>query len=269
MLQPGCNKVGGVTSKPIECRVYVCGRVMIERRDRVLSDGALAGPQGRLLFAFLATRRNQPISKTEVIDAVWGTRTPPSADTTINAITSKLRAALRTLGIPAPHGVATEVGTYQLLVPNAWIDLEHARMAIDRAEGALRRDAPGEAWPDANVAAAIASQSFLPEEQHPWVHRQRETLARVLRRALLVLSVVSTRNGEYELGIQHAAEALSAEPFDELACQALMRAHAAAGNRAEALRVYSKCRKLFRDELGATPSPQTEAVFLQILRAAD
>jgi DNA-binding SARP family transcriptional activator len=95
---------------------------MIERRERVLTDAALAGPQGRLLFAFLATRRNHAISKTRVIDAVWGTRTPPSA---------------------------------------------------------------------------------------------------------------------------------------------------AAGNRAEALRVYSKCRKLFRDELGATPSPQTEAVFLQILRAAE
>ena len=249
--------------------MYVCGRVMVERRERVLSDAALAGPQGRLLFAFLATRRNQPISKTHVIDALWGTRTPPSADTTINAITSKLRAALRTLGIPAPHGVATEVGTYQFLVPEAWIDVEHARTAIDRAEGALRRDAPQEAWSDANVAAAIASQSFLPDEQQPWVQQQREMIARVLRRALLVLSVVSTRNGEYELGIQHAAEALAAESFDELACQALMRAHAAAGNRAEALRVYAKCRKLFRDELGATPSPQTAAVFLQILRAAE
>jgi len=268
-----CSAVAGMlaesSSKATDCRVYVCGRVMIERRERVLIDAALAGPQGRLLFAFLATRRNQAIAKTQVIDAVWGTRTPPSADTTINAITSKLRAALRSLGIPAPHGVATEVGTYQFLVPNVWIDLEHARTAIDRAEGALRRDAPQAAWPDANVAAAIASQSFLPDEQHPWVRQQREMIARVLRRALLVLSVVSTRNGEYELGIQHAAEALAAEPFDELACQALMRAHAAAGNRAEALRVYSKCRKLFRDELGATPSPQTESVFLQILRAAD
>ena len=58
-----------------------------------------------------------------------------------------------------------------------------------------------------------------------------------------------------------------AEPFDELACQALMRAHAAAGNRAEALRVYANCRKLFRDELGAEPSEQTAAVFLSILRA--
>jgi DNA-binding SARP family transcriptional activator len=46
-----------------------------------------------------------------------------------------------------------------------------------------------------------------------------------------------------------------------------MRAHAVAGNRAEALRVYANCRKLFRNELGAEPSEQTSAVFLSILRA--
>ena len=50
---------------------------------------------------------------------------------------------------------------------------------------------------------------------------------------------------EYQLGIQHAA----------------------AGNRAEALRVYANCRKLFREELGAEPSEQTATVFLDILRA--
>jgi DNA-binding SARP family transcriptional activator len=33
------------------------------------------------------------------------------------------------------------------------------------------------------------------------------------------------------------------------------------------LRVFARCRKLLRDELGASPSPQTEALFLKILRA--
>ena len=36
---------------------------------------------------------------------------------------------------------------------------------------------------------------------------------------------------------------------------------------AEALRVFAKCRELLRDELGVSPSPQTEAVYLEILRA--
>ena len=250
----------------IDCRVYLCGRVMIERRGRVLADGALAGPQGRLLLAFLGTRRAQPVSKQQVMEAVWGEQAPPSAETAINAVVSKLRSALREVGMPAPHGVATEVGTYQFLVPTAWIDIEHARSAIDRAEGAWRRHDRLEAWSNANVAAAIARHSFLPDEQRTWVEQQRAIVLRVLRRALLTLSAVSTKSGEYELGIQHAAEALAAEPFDERACQALMAAHAAAGNRAEALRVYAACRKLFRDELGAEPSEQTANVFLSILR---
>jgi DNA-binding SARP family transcriptional activator len=252
----------------IDCRVYLCGRVTVERLGRVMTDGALAGPQGRLLFAFLGTRRNHPISKAQVIDAVWGAKTPPSAETAINALISKLRTTLRGLGIPSPHGVATEVGTYQFLIPGAWIDIEHARTAVDRAEGALRRNAIGEAWADANVAAAITRQPFLPDEQRTWVEQQRTNLARLHRRALLTLSEASARNGEHELGIQHATEALAAEPFDEQACQALMRAHAAAGNRAEALRVYAACRKLFRDELGAEPSEKTAQVFLGILRSS-
>jgi DNA-binding SARP family transcriptional activator len=40
------------------------------------------------------------------------------------------------------------------------------------------------------------------------------------------------------------------EPFRETAYQLLMKTHAAAGDRAEALRVYARCREVLRDELG-------------------
>ena len=83
--------------------------------------------------------------------------------------------------------------------------IEDARTSIDRAEGALRSHALSHAWASANVAAAITRQPFLPDEEHPWVQHQRAQLQRVWRRALLVLSAVSVRNGEHELGIQHAA----------------------------------------------------------------
>ena len=250
-----------------DVRIYLCGRVTVERNGRALTDAAIGGRQGRLLFAFLGTRRTQPVSKAQLIEAIWGSRTPPSADTAVNALVSKLRAALRALGVARPHGIATDVGTYQFAMPSTWIDVEEGRTALDRAEGALRRNDLGEAWASANVAGAIARQPFLPDDEHPWVQQQRAQLQRVWRRALLVLADVSVRNGEHELAIQHAAEVLASEPFDELACQALMGAHAAAGNRAEALRVYADCRKLFRKELGAEPSEQTAAVFLSILRA--
>ena len=46
-----------------------------------------------------------------------------------------------------------------------------------------------------------------------------------------------------------------------------MEAHVAAGNRAEALRVYERCRRLLSEELGAYPSPETESVYRSLLEA--
>lgn len=232
-----------------------------------MRDAALGGAQCRLLLAFLGTRRTRPASRLETVDALWGDAPPPSVDVSLNAVVSKLRAALRKTGIAPPHGVATESGTFQLALPDAWFDIEDARTSIDAAEGALRRHDLAGAWAAANVSAVIARQSFLVDEDAPWVVRERDTLQRIWRRACIVLSAVSTEKGEFQLGIQHADDAWSAEPFDEIACQALMRAHAAAGNRAEALRVFARCRRLFRDELGADPSERTTDTFLTILRS--
>jgi streptogramin lyase len=44
-----------------------------------------------------------------------------------------------------------------------------------------------------------------------------------------------------------------------------MTAHVAAGNRAEALRVYERCRRLLADELGTYPSPETESIYRELL----
>ena len=68
------------------------------------------------------------------------------------------------------------------------------------------------------------------------------------------------------MAVQYATEVIELEPFRETAYQRLMRLHAQMGNRAEALRVFGRCRELLREELGASPSPETEALFLQILR---
>jgi DNA-binding SARP family transcriptional activator len=46
-----------------------------------------------------------------------------------------------------------------------------------------------------------------------------------------------------------------------------MEAHAAAGNTAQALAAYERLRAKLADEFGASPSPETESEFLEILRA--
>ena len=57
-------------------------------------------------------------------------------------------------------------------------------------------------------------------------------------------------------------------PLHEAAHRALMAAHDAAGNRAEALRAYQRARRLLAAELGIDPSAETEAAYLALLGPA-
>ncbi len=52
----------------------------------------------------------------------------------------------------------------------------------------------------------------------------------------------------------------------EAGYQLLMRAYAAAGNGAQGLNVYHQLRDLLREELGTSPSPETDSVYKQLLR---
>lgn len=65
----------------------------------------------------------------------------------------------------------------------------------------------------------------------------------------------------------YAQQLVDLNPLLETSYCQLMRVHAALGNRGEALRVFSVCRERLRDELGTSPSPETEAVYLDILRS--
>ena len=74
-----------------------------------------------------------------------------------------------------------------------------------------------------------------------------------------------SQRGEVAQGVLVAEEAVALEPFRETAHRRLMQAHAAAGNRAEALRAYERCRRLLAEELGVDPSPETEAAYVELL----
>jgi SARP family transcriptional regulator, regulator of embCAB operon len=249
-------------------RIYLTGRVLIEDSGTVLLDESrLMGRQGRLAFAFLAGEHLRAVSRDELAEELWLGTVPPSWERSLSALVSKLRALLTSVGIPdvALNG---SFGHYQLLLPaNVWIDVEAASEAIDRAESALRGDRPQEAWGWAQVAYQISRRPFLMGEEGPWVTLKRSELREVFVRAHECLSEPTIWHKEPQYAVRHAREAVALEPFRETSYQLLMRAHAAVGNRAEALRVYERCRSLFSEELGVSPSPQTEAVYLEILRS--
>jgi DNA-binding SARP family transcriptional activator len=263
MLAVYCEKVGEMA-----LRIYLTNRVLVEESGTVLLDERrLMGRQGRLAFAYLVGERLRAVSRDELAEELWLGAVPPSWERSLSALISKLRALLASAGIP-DVALTSSFGHYQLLLPaDVWIDVEAASEAIDRAESALRRDKAPEAWGWAHVAYQISRRPFLMGEEGPWVTLKRSELRDVLVRAHECLSEPGIWGTEPAYAVKHANEAVTIEPFRETSYQLLMRAHAAVGNRAEALRVYERCRSLLSEELGVPPSSQTEAVYLEILRS--
>jgi DNA-binding SARP family transcriptional activator len=247
-------------------RIYLTGRVLVEDDGRILLDERrLMGRQGRLTFGYLAYEHIRDVSRDELAEELWLGTVPPSWERSLSALISKLRALLA--GLPGAV-LDASFGHYRLSLPaDVWIDVEAATQAIDRAESALRGNEPQEAWGWAHVAHQISRRPFLMGEDGPWVTLKRSELRDVLVRALECLSEPSIWHAEPEYAVRHATEAVSLEPFRETSYQLLMRAHAAVGNRAEALRVYERCRCLLSEELGVSPSSRTRAVYLDILRS--
>ena len=247
-------------------RIYLTGRVLVEDNGTILLDERrLMGRQGRLAFTHLACEHLRVVSRDELAEELWLGKAPPSWERSLSALVSKLRAQLAGLPDITLNG---SFGHYQLSLPaDVWLDVEAATNAIDHAESALRGDKPQDAWGWAQVAYQISRRSFLMGEEGPWVTLKRSELREVLIRSHECLSEPSVWHEEPKYAVKHAREVVALEPFRETGYQLLMRAHAVVGNRAEALRVYERCRSLLSEELGVPPSSQTEAVYLDILRS--
>lgn len=249
-------------------RIYLTGRISIEHGETLVEEREFAGRQGRLAFAFLISERHRPVTKEELISVLWPGKPPRGVETALAAILSKLRASLKKAGMAYEGVMDVRSGTIQVRFPrDVWIDLEHAGNSIDEAEGALRSGDARRAWMHAVALVIIARRPFLPGEDAPWIESRRVRLRSLLVRGLHILSHITDANGEHALAVQYATEIIELEPFQETGYRHLMQMHAGMGNRGEALRVFGKCRELFRDELGADPSAETERVFLSILRA--
>ena len=241
-------------------RLYLTGRVTAELGRAHFDERRLRGRQGRRAFVYLSLQRTRSVPIDELADAVWGTATPAGAwETALRAIVSSIRACLRQLDRQC--GVETTSGCYQLtLPPDTWVDVEASRRALEDAEAHARAGRTREAWGPANVAASIAARPLLGGVDAEWLTRARQSLRETRVRALECLAGVALANGEHPLAAQLAREVIELEPFHETGWRRLMRAHAAGGNRAEALHAYERCRKLLADELGVAPSPETEAI---------
>jgi SARP family transcriptional regulator, regulator of embCAB operon len=244
-----------------DARIQLCGRFVVVI-DGARIEEALPGRQGRALFAFLVLNRGRALLRDELLMAGWGADASVDSRSALSVLLSKLR-----------HGVAgdnlrgrTEI---ELLLPSeTFVDVEAALEGAHRAESCIAQGQWAQAWGPAGIAYHVASRSFLPGLQAPWIDGWRRRLDDVRLRGLESFAAAGLGLGGPALSQaeERARMLTDLAPYRETGHRILIEALERRGNVAEALRAYERLRILLREELGVAPSPDLQAVHRRLLR---
>ena len=203
-----------------------------------------------MLFAYMAANRARPVSRDELMGALWPSTAPAAPGPALSTLLTRLR---QTLG----HGVLEGRRELRLVLPpGAWLDVEALQAHAARAEAALARRDMRAALQAGHEAVALSERRLLPEFAEPWVEERRRELEERRHAMLEICARAGLALGGLELlAAERAARALvELNPYRESGYALLMEVFAARGDVAEALRVFDTLRILLREELGVLPS---------------
>jgi predicted ATPase/DNA-binding SARP family transcriptional activator len=225
-------------------------------------DGAVADVPGarlRALLIALALEPGHPVSKSALVDWIWGEQPPADAANALQRLVSRLRKVL-------PEGsIEGQPSGYRLSIAPEAVDAVH----FERLLGQAHNDEGPLQLPRLRDALALWRGAAMQDIDLP---ESAAFDAAATRLEALRLAAMEDRfDAEISLGrgaelVTELTDVVAAHPVRERLVAALMRALVATGRDSEALLVYQRTRETLADELGVDPSPELSALHVALLR---
>ncbi|MBP2335973.1 DNA-binding SARP family transcriptional activator/tetratricopeptide (TPR) repeat protein [Saccharothrix coeruleofusca] len=252
------------TASPLS--VALLGPVRAWRDGQGVDIGAA---RRRAVFAMLAVRVGQAVSRDELIDGVWGESPPATAAASLYTYVSGLRGVLephRSKRSAAEVVVSTGAG-YSLQIDPSALDVHRFEQHRKRAQ-VLAETNPEAALGELDDALALWRGDALLGVPGPFAESQRARLAElrlatVERRAELALAL-----GRHADVIAELSGLTTKHPLREGLLALLVTALHRGGRQAEALRVYREARRALVVELGIEPGPALRRAHREALGGA-
>ncbi|HSD21997.1 MAG TPA: BTAD domain-containing putative transcriptional regulator [Anaeromyxobacter sp.] len=224
----------------------------------IAADGrrvALPTRKAEALLARLALRPGTPVARAELAALLWPDRPDAQGRGSLRQALASIRRAFEDGGAPGPSAGGDAVA----------LDPRGVTVDVASLEAALAREV--ELAPALALLRGPLLAGFPPVEDtfDTWLDAERAALT---RRLLSALRAALARGGSEADALGLADAALAIDPAFEEGWRARMRALAARGDRAGALREYERCRDALRRELSVAPAPATEALRREIADGA-
>lgn len=234
-------------------------RVVVSEREIVPTAWRLR--KAGHLVKLLALAPQHQLHREHVQDTLWPDLPPDAA---ANNLRVTLHAARRALSLGTQHGEtsAFSLEGEQLALCAAlpiWVDVLAFEDAAAAALGSTDTDL-------FEAALALYDGDLLPGDRYEsWIIERREALRWQRLELLVQLARLHEAAGEAGAALHGYRAALSVDPAREDAHVAVMRLHAVAGRRAQAIRQFQELREALQRELDVEPDPETVRLYDAIL----
>lgn len=242
-------------------RISVFGPLTIRRGDVELGAGDLGGPKPRQVLEILLLNFGSAVSKSRIIDLLWGDKHPSVALPTLESYVSVLRRYLQP-GTGRTGPLRTVTAGY--MIDAALVDLDLVRFdsLIKRASQAI----PSTAVALYSEALDLASAPLLGDELLPaWAEEERALHAARVNLARVDAAEAALTAGEVDRAIAWGNAAVAEDPLNERAWTAVILGLEASRQITEALRAFDRCRRVMNEELGCAPGPALKAAQARLL----
>jgi DNA-binding SARP family transcriptional activator/tetratricopeptide (TPR) repeat protein len=243
-------------------RVEVLGPVRAWRGDVEIDLGA---PRQRAVLAVLASNAGRAVSRSELIDSLWGESAPASAEGSVHTYIAGLRRALEPQRTNrAPSQVLASVGSgYLLRLPESQVDLT----AFENHLVAMREAGADPHTALAHVESAISLWRGTPLSgiPGPFSELERTRLAELYLTAVEHRASLMLRAGRATDVVAELSRVVHEHPLRERLRGLLMSGLYQCGRQAEALEVYAETRRVLVTELGVQPGPELRSLHERIL----
>jgi DNA-binding SARP family transcriptional activator len=226
------------------------------------------------VLGVLASRANRVVSRSELVDAVWGDDPPASAEGGVYTYVAGLRRVLEPersqrsaeRGRRAPARVLVSVGGgYMLRLASGCLDAEEFEKSLSKARRQRASDDLTGALAAVEHALGLWRGSALAGIPGPFAESERQRLDELRTGAAEERADLMLALGRHAEVIPDLAALTAEHPLRERARGLLMTALYRCGRQAEALQVFYDISDRLGEDLGIDPGAELAQIHQQVL----
>ncbi len=236
-----------------ELRIYALGQARVEVGGRPVQW--MVAQSRDLLFCLL--QHPQGLRKEQIGQILWPDHSPHKLDGIFRSTLYRLRRTL------FGQCVVFEDALYRFnWTSQCWFDVEAFEGLLDQS---AQSTGPQEALAFLEEALRLYQGDYLEGNYADWPLLERERLRDRHLGTLQSAAQLHVSLGNLNDAVELYQRLLTLDPYREAAHRELMRCYHRRGDRAAAIRQYKACTQILREDLGLSPAPETEAVYLEVI----